>query len=376
MANKLLIHIGSPKTGSSALEYFLNKNRNKLKEYGILYPKHNVNKNGISSGHHYLIPKKNSKFEKNRNQLLNIIDTTKKDVVLSSESFFYNFEKIHALFPNATYILYLRRPDLYAYSAYGQEVKRHNNSNKLTSAYLKSSYQSYINTLERIAKRVRKGQLIIKPYENNQFVNENIFEDFLSIIGIETLNTLNLPEKKINQGYTLNALEYKRMINSISSGNEFAELDFILQQYSDNSTDSKDLSCLVLDKDENDLLLQYKSIIDRIEEIVNVKNFFKNPNTKNITKNYVELTKQKTDEISSYIFRKDFKLLKNMYINISGEIAFKTNISQEIRNTIYPSITELIPPKRRIKIDTILIFKKYYWKFFGKSLPTGNRPKY
>lgn len=47
----ILIHAGPGKTGSSALQKFLHSHRNELAAQGVLYPEHQLDANGISSGH-------------------------------------------------------------------------------------------------------------------------------------------------------------------------------------------------------------------------------------------------------------------------------------------------------------------------------------
>ena len=47
----VILHIGAPKTGSSALLNFFLKNREQLASAGYYYPEHGFDVNGISGGH-------------------------------------------------------------------------------------------------------------------------------------------------------------------------------------------------------------------------------------------------------------------------------------------------------------------------------------
>ena len=55
---QIIIHVGPAKTGTSALQYFLLRNRNELKKVGYYYPEHRIDENDISGGHSKLDIKK------------------------------------------------------------------------------------------------------------------------------------------------------------------------------------------------------------------------------------------------------------------------------------------------------------------------------
>ena len=96
MSLKVIIHLGPPKTGSSAIQNWLLQNRNELlAKEGIFYPSHTVDSNGISSGNVEAV------FERSEDRSLTfsaekleqcLIDATKAGahtLLLSSEFFFF-----------------------------------------------------------------------------------------------------------------------------------------------------------------------------------------------------------------------------------------------------------------------------------------------
>ena len=47
---EIYIHVGPPKTGTSAVQKWLSSNQSFLKKQGVFYPSHSVDANGVSSG--------------------------------------------------------------------------------------------------------------------------------------------------------------------------------------------------------------------------------------------------------------------------------------------------------------------------------------
>jgi hypothetical protein len=140
MRGDLYIHIGSPKTGTTAIQHFLTANREKLAAQGVLYPVGGA----LRAAHHILgasvfpgrasllagVPPKEA-FESSIAAILEEIESTKPaKVVLSTEYLWGNLApaKIRRLLqPFADWrihiLVYLRRQDLLAQSLYLQAVK-------------------------------------------------------------------------------------------------------------------------------------------------------------------------------------------------------------------------------------------------------------
>ena len=47
----VVLHIGAPKTGTSAIQAYLSAHREQLSEAGYRYPRHPVDENNIGGGH-------------------------------------------------------------------------------------------------------------------------------------------------------------------------------------------------------------------------------------------------------------------------------------------------------------------------------------
>jgi len=121
------IHIGTHKTGSTAIQHFMYRNYAALLQRGVLYPKVGLH----DAGHHSIAwsIKQNKKAltEKIFEEINGIAQKNNiKKIILSSEEFEFIRDPgllKRALPQNAQIIAYLRRPDSYLESEYNQHVK-------------------------------------------------------------------------------------------------------------------------------------------------------------------------------------------------------------------------------------------------------------
>lgn len=239
----IYFHIGSNKTGSSALQAFLSENSTIMKNNGIYYPPQPEYWNEefrISSGNAAYLFSDCDQYplgENGINKISNIFSLTEKysKVLLSSEwlwsiddktTFFNNFKKENI---EIIVIAYLRRQDEYLESAINQKIKvtKYNktvaypeclNQNKQAGAPLEEL--DYYKELEKIRLSIGVSNIIVRPYEKVQFKNNNIFSDFLSIFNLELSDDFILPPKIVNPRLNRDFMEIKRICNSLPIDND------------------------------------------------------------------------------------------------------------------------------------------------------------
>ncbi|HFU74843.1 MAG TPA: hypothetical protein ENK66_01215 [Arcobacter sp.] len=248
----VVIHIGSPKTGSSALQKFLVNNDDNLIESGFYYPKHGLDQNGISAGHiEVSVPMLLGNLDKARKKFLEYISEAKeqkKTLLLSSESFYANAENLVYITNGfrCKIICFFRDPLDAVFSNYNQGVKRHSYINTV-SQYISEVIQSdlsYYNgkIFEEWENLFGKENLFIFGYDPKVFKVIGIEEFFMTIIGISEDKISSLKPKSskyINKSYTLAALELKRILNFVIEKDNMyilnRELDWFLQKVSDKN---------------------------------------------------------------------------------------------------------------------------------------------
>ena len=240
----IYLHIGTSKTGTSALQYFLLKNRDVLSSKGINYPGHSLDINQFSSSGNakwiYYSLKRND-ISHIRKYIGDIANTTHSSVLLSSEllgelleEYIVKLKEILTDFNNKV-IIYLRRQDYWLMSAYQQQVKTQSVTSNIddwfTGEHKRGRY--WYKQVRRWARLFGKENLIVRPYEVQQFVGGNIFSDFLNIFGLDLQDGFEVPQKRVNVAYRTDALEIMRLLNMLPQTN-YSNLYLLLQRYSDH----------------------------------------------------------------------------------------------------------------------------------------------
>jgi hypothetical protein len=215
----LILHIGHNKTGSSAIQAFLAMNCLLLKSKGFYYP------NPPGFGQPYQTSSGNGRilYDVRNKRLLKSKEDFKEffkedeNVIISSEFFtkFLSIEKnIIDLLDltkgiNIKIIVYLRRQSEFVSSAYNQYVKNHDNIDSIEKMTILNVSEIVLNLLNYIDK----SSIIVRPYEKGQFYGGNIYQDFLSCIGLEMTEEYILPDKIVNPSLSYEALEYRKLAN-------------------------------------------------------------------------------------------------------------------------------------------------------------------
>lgn len=227
----LYIHIGMPKTGTSALQSFFTQNRERLYEDGIWYPDLRPGQTveekqkGFGGNAIFLSQYPENLEDMNKEQRQRFEDTCKnlqsseKDILLSSEWFFENNASTYKKFMNRRFnvkiIVYLRRQDLWGESSWNQAVKE----GKIVKGcfdFIQRRDLDYYKKLKGIATVVGKDNVIVSVYEPGK--EEDIFTSFLHILGIHNSENYQKDTYQVNPSLSANYVEIKRIINSIPNG--------------------------------------------------------------------------------------------------------------------------------------------------------------
>ncbi len=187
---QIFLHIGTQKTGSSSLQFFMHSNREHLAELGYLYPSKKKEHHNLA---YTLLKDPNANYESDtwEDIIGEIEDSHLPKVIISSEKFVRVktskfIQKVANNLKNydVKVIVYLKRQDKMRESSFNQQLKEGVYAGGIEFFLQETSNSKYLNLLNNWSQFFGQENIIVKPLESKQI--PNIYLDFLSNIGIDS----------------------------------------------------------------------------------------------------------------------------------------------------------------------------------------------
>ena len=224
------LHIGAPKTGSTALQEFLSNNAAALQEQGYVYPRSGLRANGhhdiafLSGGGYpeWATPQSRG-LEDLTTDLRNEIANTPHHVILSSENFYLLRQPaevgklLTSLFPGGAVkvVVYLRRQDEAHLSWYNQAVKAQGFTGTIEDSIRDNdTLWNYAENLAHWTDVFGEENLIIRIYQNNELIDGDIRRDFCRLLQV-TEAPLRFQSGRSNTALNRSLLEFQRTRNAL-----------------------------------------------------------------------------------------------------------------------------------------------------------------
>lgn len=299
----LHVHIGTPKTATTAIQRFCKKNETVLESKGYCYPVFPFLYGEVSdlrNGHFLIgdVKDGNGKVceeETGRRvcacmQMIRELFRSYDHVILSDEAIWRNMDvkrknlwtdlrqeaekegfRIHV-------IVYLRRQDKFLMSLYRQTVKRGKEMH-LEEATFEEYMQrmqrvdfhlrfDYDEKLERIARTIGKEHITVRRFEREHFEGGSIYSDFLYAVGLPFTEEYAEPRSSVNLSLNGNMHEFKRVLNGLEQAGDRESNTFIIDRLRECSEISgKAYPCELFSKEEaENFLKQYEAGNRKIAE--------------------------------------------------------------------------------------------------------------
>lgn len=242
----LYVHIGTPKTGSTAIRKFCWENREVFRKSGYNFPDMRevcpgitVGRNGyflidVSDGPGHAESEGKNRYRTGMDIVGKLFDTY-DNIILSDEHIYRSTHKVRETLWEelkedgnrygfqVKIIVYLRRQDSYVESFWKQNVKRRRivtTWDEYVSRLPQSFQLDYYEKLESIAAVLGKENVIVRRFQRGTFFGGSIYADFLHAVGLEMTGEYTVSEETENPGLKGSAHEILRIINGLSSLDE------------------------------------------------------------------------------------------------------------------------------------------------------------
>lgn len=283
----LVIHIGAPKSGSSAIQRFCHAHRETLASFGYWYPDHPQDPNGVSGGHTQLsVALMQGNEDQARQRLAEwLAEARKRDMclLLSAEIFYARCAMMRRITDGlqVQVVGFLRHPVDFLLGNHNQGIKRHFGTRRLDSLLAgalnrRNDHQVGKPFLEW-ADAYGDGNCAFMPYKSPTQGGAAIERRFLQTLGLSEAQAGALVGETeiVNRSYVKSALELKRLLNTLLSDlpkSAARHVDWSLQDYSDRAVDEHgctmaDVSWEMREMLTDHVLEQLAPVVERFPEL-------------------------------------------------------------------------------------------------------------
>jgi len=356
--NTIYFHIGTHKTGTTALQSFFVDNKDILKSKGLIYNFYNEQE--MNQGYLAFNPEKWD----------NIKLDSSKNYIISGEDFYSHILKSSDQINNKLsdfnihFIVYFKRQDLMIQSVYNQLVKMHGFSKNI-SKNINYNFDYYQFT-QNLKDKFAEANLTVKVYEKGQFKDRNIFSDFLSILGLDLTDEYKIEKKVVNPSLTTEKMEFTRYINMLDLPIGFRTQ--ISRLIINSALNSNEVSLfrkqdLISPQEAKNLLEKYKEGNEKIAKEFfareDGKLFYDEVSEDQNWKPFLGLDSKIAKEILSQINNMDTKVLETLYKHICTQ-AEKTEEFIKAANFLTPLLIETLKIKTNLFEELQNITSKGY----------------
>ncbi|MBE7213944.1 hypothetical protein MK852_17105 [Shewanella benthica] len=312
---RVILHIGTEKTGTTSIQHFLSENRQQLLKHGVLYPHigprsdahfdlvnalHPLDNNGRRME---FLPPVTHDDDYYWNALSACIeDNRDKTIILSAEHFSsrlknnalgYIRDFFDKLDIKPEILIYLRPQEEYIESSYSTAIKSgsHQTFEQVMKQYQRQPHRyNYSILLALWGDFFGQEKICVFPYQK-EVIGKDIRLHFMTFLGIHAIDDFLLPNKILNKKWDCSTLELARMLNHPNLGLNKQQRELLLNRFRPLLAELN--------------IATKKTSLMTTEEVMVVRDFFKDSNAL-VAKKY--LTEHK-ELFTLPVIKNDSKLL-------------------------------------------------------------------
>jgi hypothetical protein len=209
-----ILHIGTNKTGTSAIQHFLYQHTDFLAEHGFVYPKTG---RGDSPAHHPLaeILAEDPDLAPQLGEQLQREAQGQRGIILSSEAFrTHPPEAVAAMLSGFdTKVVVFLRPHLPHLSSWYREGIKSRNYWTPFSEFIASNGRPYFPWLQNFSNAFGHEAMSVTRYDRREFSQHSVVQEFFSKFAYPQFFPELVPEPEQNPSISGNLLYIKRQIN-------------------------------------------------------------------------------------------------------------------------------------------------------------------
>lgn len=285
---EIILHVGAPKCGSSAIQRFCVNHRSELLTLGYYYPEHTLDVNGVSGGHTQLagalLDNKREQAAATLQCWLQEARTHRACLLLSAEALYGQHQAMAELCVGfqVRVIAFLRHPVEYLIANHNQGIKRHFSTKRLDALLpeMLGRPTGHLAGLPLLhwADAFGEKNCHFMAYQSPDAGGAPVESRFLMALGIPEARVNSLLGKQqaiTNRSYVKSALELKRLLNTVLEGMPptlVHQVDWSLQGYSDRARGEfgytlADITLEMRERIEAHLLKQMEPVVERFPEL-------------------------------------------------------------------------------------------------------------
>jgi hypothetical protein len=219
----IYFHIGTPKTGTTSLQWSLLNSRKKLEAAGVLFPSSGLSTNPNQFAHHQLFEATKNRDKSLWRDVIAEIKNSKQSVAVISSENFSLLKKEDIAFIRShikshikcKLVVYLREQCEYLESLYNQAVKtglEKRDRLEFMKYFIVSGRGNYHALIKSWETLIEPTDLIVRPYRRKNFQGGDILTDFAITLGLDS-DILNRGNSELNPSINSIYIEVLRKIN-------------------------------------------------------------------------------------------------------------------------------------------------------------------